>query len=294
MGRIDYVIPMVFDDDPLWRSDFMRLKRVYHDKAYYTACWRSWGTEHLLVKAVRKFMPWVRTIHILLARESQIMDWMKEEDIHIVLHRDFIPEKYLPTFSSNTIEMFLHKIPDLSEYFIYGNDDVYPLSPLKEEQFFNDGKPCQIYVERDFPEDNNIFYKFVKNGLDMIAADFGKEYNGKWLYGGHSLSPFLKSTCEKVWELHGDRILASLTPERSPDNFNQYIYAFYQHFSKNYCFDIPPRLLLTALLPAEKIARVITADDVGVVCINDYESVEDFPSYRKVVYEALKNKILND
>lgn len=294
MERIDFVIPMVFDDDPQWRSDFLRLKRIYHDAAYYTACWRSWGTEQLLIKAVRKYMPWVGTIHVLLASESQVRGWMKDEDIHIVFHRDFIPVQFLPTFNSNTIEMFLHKIPGLSERFIYGNDDVYPLSPLGEEYFFKDGKPCQIYVEKDFPKDPNIFEQFVINGLVMIAADFGLDYSGKWLYGGHSLSPFLKSTCEKVWELHGEKILATITPERSPGNFNQYIYAFYQHFSKNYCFNIPHRVLLTALLPDEKLASIISKDDVGVVCINDYEGVSDFPSYRKIVYEALENKIINN
>jgi hypothetical protein len=32
--------------------------------------------------------------------------------------------------------MFLHRIPGLSERFIYGNDDMFPLSQLEPEDFF--------------------------------------------------------------------------------------------------------------------------------------------------------------
>ena len=40
-----------------------------------------------------------------------------------------MPQQCLPTFNSTTIEMFLPKIPDLAEHFIYGNDDMYPMAP---------------------------------------------------------------------------------------------------------------------------------------------------------------------
>lgn len=293
MGRIDYVIPMVFDDDPLWRSDFMRLKRIYHESAYYAACWRSLGTERLLVKAIRRFMPWVGVIHILLARKSQVRDWMMEEDVHIVYHRGFIPSEYLPTFNANTIEMFLHRIPGLSERFIYGNDDIYPLSPLKEECFFDGDVPCQIYTLKDFVADANIFKQFTKRGFDMISADFGKRYEDKILNGGHSLSPFLKSTFEKVWKLHKDEILSSLTPERSPKNYNQYIFAYYQHFSKNYKFNIPFRMMVSLSFPIDTIEELIASCE-GVLCVNDYERVDNFGMRKERIYHALEQRILKN
>ena len=56
--------------------------------------------------------------------------------LHIVNHRDFIPEEYLPTFSSHAIELNMHRIPDLAEHFLYFNDDVYLM------------KPCLLYTSR--------------------------------------------------------------------------------------------------------------------------------------------------
>lgn len=290
MEKIDFVIPMVFSDDPLWQSDFMRLGRAYHGGDFYASRWRSWGTERLTIKSARKFMPWLGTIHVLLARESQIQDWMREEDVHIVLHEDFIPKQFLPTFNANTIEMFLHKIPNLSERFIYSNDDMYPLSLLDENQFFDDGVPCQKCVLDKYPKEPNTFQRFCLNGLNMIAADFGKHFTDTWLVGGHSLSPFLKSTCEKVWELHGERIMSTITPERAENNYNQYIYAYYQHFSGNYSKNIPPRMILSVAHPLSEIERILKKG-FGVVCVNDHEADIDFEAYRTTVYNALEQKL---
>lgn len=290
MGQIDFVIPMVFPDDPLWQSDFMRMGRSYSDSDFYAARWRSWGTERLSIKTVRKFMPWLGIIYVLLARESQIRDWMREEDVRIVLHEEFIPKEFLPTFNANTIEMFLHRIPGLSEQFIYSNDDMFALSPMNENQFFDNGKPCQKYILDKYPKEPNVFQRFCMNGLNMIAADFGKCFCDQWLVGGHSMSPFLKSTCEKVWELHGKQILSTITPERTEDNYNQYIYAYYQHFSGNYSKNIPPRMILSVAYPLSEIERIMNKG-FGIVCVNDHEADIDFEAYRRTVYNALENKI---
>ena len=129
---IDYVVPMVFPDDSRWQKELDR-QRKYHESGSLSERYRSWGTEELLVDCVRRFMPWVRNIIILLARESQKQQWMddyvaltKQPTVRIVYHKEFIPEELLPTFNSATIEMFLHRIPGLSEHFLYGNDDMYP------------------------------------------------------------------------------------------------------------------------------------------------------------------------
>ena len=69
---IDYVVPMVFHDDKLWQQDFTKVNSLYNENNPYSFVrFRSWGTEHLLIRCVKRFMPFVRTIYIILARESQ-------------------------------------------------------------------------------------------------------------------------------------------------------------------------------------------------------------------------------
>ena len=282
---------MVFDDDSLWRNDYLTLHRCYNSNAYYTLYYRSWGLEHLQVLLVKKYMPWIRKIHVLLARESQRQEWMTDDLVHVVYHKDFIPQEYLPTFNACTIEMFLHRIPELSEQFIYGNDDILPTSPLSEEDFFRNGIPCQLYHEENFFDNPNTFQAFCMKGLNMIASDFGKQYSKTWLYGGHSMSAFLKSTCEKVWEKHQEEILNSITPERESGNLNQYIYSFYQHLSGNYVKHAPQRMFLSVAIPLERILMFLQRTDIQIICINDNAKNDEYKQCASAIKSCLENKL---
>ena len=64
----------------------------------------------------------------------------------IVKHEDYIPEEFLPTFQSRTIDMNFHRIKDLSEHFVYFNDDMFLINPTTKEDFFVNGLPCDSAV----------------------------------------------------------------------------------------------------------------------------------------------------
>lgn len=345
--EIDYVVPMVFPEDALWREDFRKyvlpskgghalwsswhtgrsflqiVKRhfpwirdiylIFKRKGsilwqrdtqrdfnkspgkYINSYsrWRSWGTERQLIQLVRKNLPWVRYIYVILARESQLRDWMNDEKVRVVYHNDFIPHKYLPTFNSNTIEMFLHKIPGLSEYFIYGNDDMFPLSPMEESDFFMDGKPCQHMDEVDWPLEPNTFEKKSKNAQTFVAHLFSKGIPEKWLKNGHSLAPIKKSTCEKIWEKGEKEIKASITMLRSEKSFSQYIYPWWQHYSEDYIDKSFPKLFINSSdVTPEQLSKIIQKADC-VLCINDY-STNDFESLSKVAKESFEAVMLRE
>lgn len=312
---IDYVVPMVFPEDAAWQKDWERTFGKHLDVIESSARWRSWGTEELLIRAVMKNMPWLRTIYILLARESQVQEWMREmvathsqqtgPEVRLVYHREFIPAQFLPTFNVNTLEMFLHRIPGLSEYFLYGNDDIFPLSRLAEDDFFRtttvcddwDGDgverilPCQHHNVKDYPSAPNIFHRFCMGGLNMVAADFGQKFSKKWLRGGHSIAPILKSTCEEVWRRHGDRINHSFTNARSEINFNQYIYSYWQHLSGRYVDHVPQRQYVNVKEDVNRLKSIITGKNPGIVCINDNEAGRNWRDVAKAVRDALRQKI---
>ena len=290
MAEIDYVVPMVFHDDKLWQEDFKKVNLCYDEsKDVEFVRFRSWGTEHLLIQCVRKYMPFVRTIYILLSRESQHRDWMDEDGVRVVYHRDFIPEKFLPTFNSATIEMFLHRIPGLSERFIYANDDMFPLSPLTEQDFFEGNVPCLHHMEADFPSSPNIFHLASRNGLNFVAKEFGKRYTTRWLKGGHSLTPMLKSTWEYLWQ-RGSDIEYSISRMREAKNFYQWICPWWHHLSGNYVDRVPQRVYVSTRNSVEDVVRAI-AESKGIVCINDNECERDYMKYGRAVKEAITEKL---
>ena len=292
MEKIDYVIPMIFDGDERWRQDFLRSRwREYSRRDIQTPNWRSMGTEELLVRCIRTFLPFVGTIHILLARESQKQPWMDKYGIHVVYHREFIPERFLPTFNSRTIEMFLERIPGLSERFIYSNDDMFPVSPMQESDFFDDYKPCQHVEEMQVDKESSQFAWVCRTGTMMIARDFGKDTEGKiWLNTGHGVTPLLLDTYKEVRNLHKLEMDSSITPERDYKNLNQYIYVYFQHYA-GMCADKEiPTTYTDNTQPLEDVVKAI-ASAKGIVCVNDVIRDKSFKEYASLVSEAIEKRL---
>jgi len=281
---------MVFHGDPLWQEDFRKVHLRYDERNKYDFVrFRSWDTEELLIRCVRRFMPFVRTIYILLARESQRKPWMDVNGIRVVYHREFIPEKFLPTFNSCAIEMFLHRIPGLSERFIYGNDDMFPLAPLTEKDFFEGYIPCLRHGEKPFPDNPNIFHLSCRNGLNFVAYEFGKKYTDTWVKGGHSLTPMLKGTWEYLWK-RGGEIEASISAVREPCNFNQWLCPWWHYLAGNYIDRVPSRTYVSTRNSIEEVVKAMSTSK-GIVCVNDNECADNYMEYGNAV-KACIEKIL--
>ncbi|KAG7246090.1 hypothetical protein CRUP_030852, partial [Coryphaenoides rupestris] len=77
------------------------------------------------LRSVERHAPWVR--HIFVVTNGQIPSWLNLDNsrITVVAHQEIFQNlSHLPTFSSPAIETHIHRIPGLSQKFIYLNDDV--------------------------------------------------------------------------------------------------------------------------------------------------------------------------
>lgn len=295
---IDLVIPMVFPNDPEWQREYAR---HHTGNASRNVRFRSWGTEELLVRCCMKYMPWLHSIYLLLSGESQVQEWMNEltgqgANLKIVFHRQFIPEEHLPCFSSPCIEMFLHRIPGLSEQFIYANDDMFPLSPLSEDDFFretdNGVLPCQNINEKAYPARPSIFHRACLKGLNMIAEPFGKHYAKTYLRNGHSFAPILKTSCEEVWRRHGEQIEKTLSPlKRKADSYNQYLYVYYQHLAGIEAVHAPHTQYAGKDVSTSRLADIIREEDAGIVCMNDNDAIADWEQRAETVRKEIERKL---
>lgn len=289
---VDYVVPMVFTDDPEWQSSYVKSGLPDLSSPRNAVRYRSWGTEEQLVRCILRFMPWIRKIHILLSGQGQVREWMSKYDkVNVVFHADFIPRRFLPTFSSCTIEMFIPFIQGLSERFIYGNDDMYPISPLSEEDFFVDGLPCQIMAEKPLPPYPNIFHMKCLNQQNMVGRNFGKRYTDTLLRCGHSLSPMLLSECKKVRKCFCKEIEDNITPQRTEKSYNQYLYVLWQHFTGRYHMHVPYRMLTSVRRPVGEVHDIILISDADVVCVNDNEVCADITEYASAVRDAIEKRL---
>lgn len=290
---IDIVVPMVFASDVKWREKYAAVCAKCGKSAAIDERVRTWGLEKYFFRAIAKFMPWVRTIHLILDSETQIPEWLNTEEVHIVYHRDIIPAELLPTFNSQAIEMWLHKIDGLSDMFIYANDDMMPVSPMKRTDFFYRNMPV-IHCDEKFHDDlSGIFRTVCRNTLDMVAADAGKTFgNGILLKDGHSYAPMLLKTLNECTEKWGGKMYNSCSPFRERKNFIQYLYTYYQWLNGIFVDGHHTHHYFSLGTSDEKIQKVIRSGEGGVCCFND-SGAGDWVAKGNMVRKEL-DVILND
>ena len=153
-------------------------------------------------------------------------------NVKIVYHGAFIPQKYLPTFNSTTIEMFLWNIKDLGEYFIYANDDMLPFKPLKLSDFFTSKGKCKIeWWKEDIRKLQTTFRYQCFNSYKHIAYRLQKRTE-QYIYfrPAHSMTPMIKSHCKQAYDLISDVINKRIWAFRTNYQYNQYIYPCFEKF----------------------------------------------------------------
>lgn len=200
------------DNNTLYSSDLARFEN--HNELYYS------------IYSVLKFMPWVRKIFIVTA--NQIPSWFNQYDypkVEIVYHEEIIEQSYLPTFNSHVIEASLYRIPDLSEHFIYFNDDVFVAKPLSRTHFFQpNGLASVFFADKSIRRllSNNSEYTSTLwatiNSINLIQRNYAVEIDTTLV---HTYSPLRKSIYKKLWEQHENEILSFLSNRfRSKNDLN--------------------------------------------------------------------------
>ena len=279
---MDAIVTYVDGQDPLWKEDYVTA--VGHE--ILNKRFRDWGTLKYHFRGLARYMPFIDRIHLVVARESQVPSWINPETVHVVLHRDIMPAEHLPTFNSSMIEMFLHRIPGLSEKFLYFNDDMYTVGPCSEDDFFPDGKPSMGF-SRNFMRGGD--FRFLVSHSDALARKAaGKRASCMYVRPQHTASPMLKSVCDEVFAAVNDEIMSSLTPLRTRANYNQYLFLDYMYYKgiaqsrrlSNKHFSL-------AAASIGKICSFLRNPTAKMVCINDVQMSEDkFLACREALLKA--------
>ena len=164
---IDIIVPWVNPNDPIWRKDFEYWKQK--ETGNKDACrYRDWGSIKYVLRSIDENCPWCRYVFLVLSGSSQIPDWLNINypKLKIVYHKDYIPEEYLPTFNSNVIELFFHRIEELSENFILINDDMFFCQKRNADCFFKNDLPV-IVNSKIRPLNDGKFGTTLKNSKQI-------------------------------------------------------------------------------------------------------------------------------
>ena len=240
MEEISLVIPYVNNKDELWRKIFVEycithnLKEKIVDMG--TDRYEDIGLINYQLKLINKNMPWVNNIYLLLMNREQAPKDLPS-NVKIIYHAAFIPQKFLPTFNSTTIEMFLWNIKDLGEYFIYANDDMLPMKPLKPSDFFTEDNHIKIeWWNEDIREVYNLFRRQCYNSYCHTLIRLNKRFEkNKFIRPAHSFTPMIKSHCKQAYNLLEDLITKHIRAFRTEYQYNQYIYPIFEKYIYGTC-----------------------------------------------------------
>lgn len=291
MRPMDAVITYVDGNDPVWRKSFAQAVGVPAIEKRY----RDWGTLVYLVRGIRRYMPFIRKIFLVVSGESQVPSWVSGSDVRVVLHSEIIPQRFLPVFNSTAIEMFLHRIPELDEQFVYFNDDMFPVRPTREEEFYVEGKSVIGFRKHLL---HFGLYKQQTRNADLLARKaLGMAPGLLFVRPQHTCSPMQKSACEEVYARIGDELEASISPLREKYNVNQYVFLDYLYYGGRTVKDaaISNLHLSLAVKSADQVCDAILNPRTSFVCINDVKLSE--PQYLEMktrILEAFEKKFTDE
>ncbi|OJJ36337.1 hypothetical protein ASPWEDRAFT_404636 [Aspergillus wentii DTO 134E9] len=130
------------------------------------------------VRSVEQYAPWIRRIYIVT--NGQVPSWLDADSprIQIVRHSDiFQNTSHLPVFSSSAIESNLDRIPGLSDYFLYFNDDVFLGAPVSLDDFITPAGVQNIHLSHPVPLGDDAYPEYwSKDRLTPKSPDEFEDY----------------------------------------------------------------------------------------------------------------------
>lgn len=323
--EIDFVVMWVDPSDPEWQRN---KKRYSPDNSYgdREERYRDWEIFKYWFRGVEKYAPWVRKVH--LVTRGHVPAWLDVncDKLSIVKHSDYMPQEALPSFNSSVIEMYLHRIKDLAEHFVFFNDDMFLVGGVDKDYFFHDGLPRDMLAFQPVVanESNPGMTHVYINNMLVLARNFNKKECIKknpgaffhigypplyyWynfmermiprftgLLSVHTAAPILKSCMAEIWEEEGET-LSKLTSNRfrADSDVNHYLVRGWQMLSGRFCPTNVARHFGYFEMQDnnDKCLRLIRKSsnkaDKKILCINDTGRVSDFDRVKKDFINAFE------
>ena len=309
MEKIDFVITWLDSSDKKWQNDFNK----YSTKKISESRYRDWDFLKYWFRSIEQNAPWVNKIYFVTY--GHVPKWLNinNEKLVIVNHEDYIPSKYLPTFNSCVLEINFNNIKDLSNKFVYFNDDMFLNDIVTQEDFFVDGKPLDnMNVEKQFfygKNSSKINYNCgkiinnyfnikeakkrfsIKDYIKIVLSFTNKPINV--LTSTHMPTSFLKKTFDELWNKESKKLLdINKNKFRTNNDVSQWLFEYWQIASDNYVersqkdykyYDIND-------LSIDDICNDILNKKSKFICMNDGEATNNYIEYKKKIIDALENR----
>ena len=138
---------------------------------------RDAGNLRYSLRSIEKNAPWFR--RIFLVTNGQRPKWLTQDSrVEIVDVDAIFPDRLnLPTFNATAIEWNIHRIPGLSRYYCFMNDDYFFVRPTSPQYFFGKNglpklflSPTPINLE---PAGTALWDRMLSHQAKLLSERFG-------------------------------------------------------------------------------------------------------------------------
>ena len=206
--KIDLVYLWVDGNDPVWlakKKAFLAGETYQPGEANLKARFVDNDELKYSLRSVERYAPWIH--HIYIVTDNQIPSWLNLDHpkVSVVDHRQILPPEALPTYSSPAIEWCVDRIPGLSEYFLYANDDTLFAQPVTPDFFYTpQGYPI-IRMKPWASSHRNIslYMKTILKAQELIRTHYGKRYK---VIPHHNIDGYRLSDLKAFKQVHSDLV----------------------------------------------------------------------------------------
>ncbi|MDR1553654.1 MAG: Stealth CR1 domain-containing protein [Prevotellaceae bacterium] len=288
--NIDLVFLWVDGNDPAWlsrKNAFLGIKNTENVENAINCEGRFVNNDELKysLRSVEKHIPWINKIFIVT--DQQIPAWLDTSNpkIQIVDHTEILPKEALPCYNALVIEYFLWKIPNLSEYFLYANDDMFINADISPSFFFEkDGLPVVRLQRKIFGKLRYGYKRLMGKEISLyrkriiLASHLIKKRYGKYFSGipQHNIDAYRKTDYKETVNVFENEINSSLQHHlRSDQDAQRVIFAYYSlAMSKGHLKYVNRYESMTVRIN-KNYERYLIKYNPALFCLNDGENITD-------------------
>ena len=279
MEKFDAVITWVDGSEP----DYQRkLKEYLTDNNTLKGQYFQANEINLCVASIVKYAPFIRKIFIVTDKQRPNLDNIKHlvtlDKVEIIDHEEIFRENKdcLPTFNIRSIDALLFKIKNLSDKFIYFNDDMFLVKETSQEDWFINNKAvltgvwAKTYNKQVIKTISHRIKKFLNvrpsfNAAQSKAANI-VGFHDRYFKSYHCGRPQIKSVIKSFYDTNPERLKNQIRHKfRDGRQYMPYSLCWHLLIKKNLYVESSTNKLVeinkSKILSAKKLENILISID---------------------------------
>lgn len=246
--EVDVVYIWCDSSNPEYIKNRAEYSEQYNLNSYWSPTRDHWEITHSIM-SIRKNMSWVRDIIICSPKEHRVKGLdIKKYNVRYVDNEVILWEENCPNFNSHSLELFTHKIPWLSEYYIQFMDDFFVNNTIELDDFYN-SKTQKI---KYYYENVLILWKPFSPMTSRII--YAMTWEKKYFWATHSPKMFFKQDIKDIviWFKESAKYTKETKFRTKEDLQLVYLYGYYLNQKQSWEF-----IFVNNTLPKERKTHLL-------------------------------------